>query len=92
MIIVVVAVEQISDGQVGELSDLLKHGFGVFNIHGINDHDTVTGDDEHGDPGPIEREGVNTLLNETTGRTLEASSLFLSLDHRMGQDQGKTGH
>ena len=92
VIIVVVAVEEISYGKGGELSNLCQHGFGVFNIHGVNDHDSVCGDDEHGDPGSIEREGVDTFLYTATGWTLEPRSLLLSLDQRMGQYQGKTGH
>ena len=46
---VVVAVEEVLDGLIGDLPDRLQHLLGVISSHRFNDHDSITCHNEHGE-------------------------------------------
>ena len=49
---VVMAVEEILDGGLGDPPDLLQHCLGVLDFHGVNDHHTLLSHNEQGDDEP----------------------------------------
>ena len=49
MVPVVVTVEEILDGLISDIADCLNHLSGVLRADGLNDHDPLASQDEHGD-------------------------------------------
>ena len=89
MVIVVVAVEQVPDWGVCDLPDLSQHLPRVINIHGVNDHDALAGDHEHGDDEPVRGETVDIRSNFSALRDTSSTITFLSLYQRMSRDMTK---
>ena len=52
MVPVVMAIEEILDGGLGDPPDLLQHCLGVLKLHGVDDHHPVLSHDEQGDDEP----------------------------------------
>ena len=86
---VIVAVEQVPDGGVRDLPDFCQHLLRVINIHGVNDHDALAGDHEHGDDEPVRGETVDIWSNFSALRNTSSTITLLSLYQRMSRDMTK---
>ena len=86
---VIVAVEEVPDGGVCDPPDLCQHLLRVINIHGVNDHDALAGDHEHGDDEPVRGETVDVWSHFSALRNTSSTITFLSLYQRMSRDMTK---